>query len=70
MVITAQFDPLRDEGEAYAERLRQAGVDARFFRYDGMIHGFVQLDAIVPAAHQAIEDAVTALREALTPATV
>jgi acetyl esterase len=70
MVITAEFDPLRDEGEAYAERLRQAGVDARSVRYDGMIHGFVQFDAIVPAAHQAIEDAVTALREALTPATV
>jgi acetyl esterase len=42
LVITAELDPLRDEGELYAERLRAAGVDATTSRYDGAGHGFVQ----------------------------
>ena len=42
LVVTAELDPLRDEGELYAERLRAAGVDATTSRYDGAGHGFVQ----------------------------
>ena len=38
-IATAEFDPLRDDGESYAERLREAGVEATLKRYDGMIHG-------------------------------
>jgi len=64
-VITAEYDPLRDEGEAYAKRLIDAGVDARFVRYDGMIHGFAQMNAILPGATAAISEASQAIRDAL-----
>lgn len=43
LLITAQYDPIRDEGEAYGARLRASGVDVEMHRYDGLIHGFIQL---------------------------
>ena len=64
LIITAEFDPLRDEGEAYAARLAEAGVPAKSTRYDGMIHGFFSMSALLPQARQAIDEAVAALREA------
>jgi acetyl esterase len=64
-VLTAEFDPLRDEGEAYAERLRAAGVAVTTSRYDGMIHGFYGLDSIFDAANKATAETVVALRDAL-----
>jgi acetyl esterase len=66
LVMTAEYDPLRDEGEAYADALQQAGVSARASRYDGLVHGFFGLDAIVPATTAAMEEATAALRNALT----
>jgi acetyl esterase len=65
LVITAEYDPLRDEGEAYAARLAAAGVDARTRRYGGMIHGFFSMRDLVPEGKAAVDDACEALRDAL-----
>lgn len=64
LVITSEFDVLRDEGESYAKRLRKAGVSVRYRRYKGMIHGFMVMDGLLDRARTSIEEASTALREA------
>jgi acetyl esterase/lipase len=65
-IHTAEFDPLRDEGKAYAHRLVQAGVDVRYTCHHGMIHHFYGMAAIIPYARTAIAAAGAAIREALT----
>lgn len=67
LVITAEADVLRDEGEAYANKLREAGVPVTAVRYQGIIHDFVMLNALreTHAAEAAIGQAVVTLRTAL-----
>jgi acetyl esterase len=65
IVITAEFDPLRDEGEAYAEALEAAGVPVVMQRYDGMIHGFVSMPMIFPEADRAVAQIADALEGSL-----
>lgn len=64
-VVTAEYDPLRDEGEAYAQMLRAAGNQVGVARYDGQIHGFVTRCFIMDAGVRAIEDAAAQMRAAL-----
>jgi acetyl esterase len=65
LVVTAEFDPLRDEGEAYARRLADAGVAVTTSRYDGVIHGFVSMGDMIPEGRAAVAEAGEALRRAL-----
>ncbi|GHB65614.1 hypothetical protein GCM10010377_65510 [Streptomyces viridiviolaceus] len=67
LVITGEADVLRDEGEAYANKLREAGVPVTAVRFQGVIHDFVMLNALreTRAAEAAITQAVTVLRTAL-----
>ena len=57
LVITAEYDPLRDEGEAYAERLQAASVSTVLSRYDGMFHGFFTLGDLLAESRQATAEA-------------
>jgi acetyl esterase len=61
-LITAEYDPLRDEGEAYARRLAAAGVPVVQRRYDGMIHGFFGFGDFIDLAREAVDDVARELR--------
>ena len=65
LVVTAECDPLRDEGEAFAHRLEAAGVPTTLKRYPRTIHGFHAFTKVLPAARQCRADVVAALRDAL-----
>jgi acetyl esterase len=65
-ILTAEHDPLRDEGEAYGEALQAAGVPTTVRRAQGLFHSFFNLGAYLPQAKLEVDAAFTALREALT----
>lgn len=67
LVITAQFDPLRDEGEAYARRLQTSGVPVRVQRFLGMIHGFLGMERIFPQSAEAVELIGVEMKKHLAP---
>ena len=62
LVITAGFDVLRDEGEAYARKLEDSGTTTGVIRYPGMIHGFVNADRLLPQARHDIDKIGGAIR--------
>jgi len=64
LIMTAEFDPLRDEGEAYAERLIAADVEVEVRRFDGLVHGFFSQAGMIEAAREGVDLAVKALRKA------
>lgn len=66
LIITAEYDPLRDEGKAYADKLSAAGVETKHSLYDGMIHVFFQLSAILDGGRAAVAESVAALRSAIS----
>lgn len=68
LVVTAGFDPLRDEGDAYAAKLRQAGVRVDAICYGGMVHGFVPMGRLIETGNRAVAHIAATLRQALLPA--
>jgi acetyl esterase len=67
-IVTAGFDPLRDEGEAYAERLREAGVEVTLRREPDLVHGFINAVGLSRRAREAMAPVATAIRAGLAPA--
>ncbi|MGA2410394.1 MAG: alpha/beta hydrolase, partial [Candidatus Binataceae bacterium] len=65
LVLTAGYDPLRDEGEAYGEALRKAGVPVKISRYEGVCHGFVSMAAALDEGKRAVAEIASELQKAV-----
>lgn len=70
LVITAGYDPLLDEGRAYAERLKAAGVRVEYREYADMVHGFILFGGVLDTANAAVAECCAALRGAFEKVTV
>ena len=68
LIVTAECDPLRDEGEAYAARLQAANVPVEYLCYPGMIHGFASLAGVIDAGKRVIDQVAAALLSAFESA--
>lgn len=64
LVITAQFDPLRDEGELYGEKLNEAGIPVKTVRYNGVMHGFVSFYQVMKSGDTALNQTAAFLSQA------
>lgn len=67
LIITAEYDPLRDEAILYGEKLQAAGVALQLSQYPGMIHGFFQMGGMIPDGNKAIAEVATFLHQYLKP---
>ncbi len=65
LIITAEYDPLRDEGEAYGDRLQKAGAAVKVSRYPDTIHGFINLAGMLTLGQQALKEAASELKAVL-----
>jgi acetyl esterase len=64
-IVTAGFDPLRDDGAMYADKLREAGVPVKLHNYEGMIHGFLWMSAVIDQAKALLDEIGEEVRAAL-----
>ncbi|MFJ5114664.1 alpha/beta hydrolase [Streptomyces sp. NPDC088551] len=69
-IITAEYDVLRDEGEAYAERLREAGVPVGLRRFEGQMHGFFTMTGLLPGSDRALDHIVERIHARLSQRTI
>ena len=65
-ILTAAFDPLADEGEAYANKLKEAGIPVKYHCYEGMVHGFIAMPGEVDMAKTALLDAAGYIKQQLS----
>jgi len=63
LILTAEYDPLRDEGETYGKKLQETGINVTLTRYPGMIHGFIRMTAVLDKANDALDQVAGKLRE-------
>lgn len=64
LIVTAGYDPLVDEGKAYADRLRASGVEVTYKCYEGMVHGFINMGRVLDGANRALQECGAALAAA------
>jgi acetyl esterase len=66
LVVTTEFDVLRDEGEAYARRLQEAGVPVKLLRCNGMVHGFLSTPGLIRRSTLHFDQVVAEIRNLVT----